>query len=979
MSKINPNILQELNFEEGADEETSQFIKPSILADLQDSDVSEPFTQRMYPSEVLSPTSPVTRGAVNIAESFNEPFRFVVNPILNLATGGRVQWQDQRDFLVSTGSRAEAIFDVGTEVFGSVMSMLVPLTAVAKVHQAGLKSMPFLRGTIPSSLLHLGSPPPRTAPILDRARHHVRLQREMLRGLPDAMTRPSITDPTRAISYEAGSAVGAGVFAGVMESMFPGSMSMRATGEIIGGLSPAARGLGSAIYRAPEAAQVISKPGESFARVIEYFGKEERGIRRLSKILEDAFTAKLKADAEILGRDLNEDEVQRSLEFTIQTLRQPNDLSGLTSGLKSQEETLLAFDGFIASQHPAFRGQREMMVRNAFRELDAHISAALSSGDPAAIREAATRAYSRSVKQINDSVQSAQNRAAESLHLIRGRDPEAQSQAVYEHLSPVLARVMETESSLWNKVPDINPFSSMGEDAFSNTLSTAARLRATTPEQDVLPFAADVRSIQRSRDAYLSGEMEADDVYGTTKLVALRARLRETAESLANAGEPIRARVYWEMEAAVRADLEAIPEIGPEYIRAREFSKAAADVFSNTFARHIATPQGERGTGMAPGRLLYEAFGAGGREGRVRFQELVDAGVGIRYSEDGTPVLFADSLGPSIRYAEEEFIRSRVAQMINADGVITRSSLHRFLNDPQNQAMLDSMPNLRRDLSEVRSANEALRNALNAEKVSLQELENAAFSSLVGDVHPVNAVRLMLSSAEPSKAISELSQLAHSSGPAAVNGLSSSIIQVGYGRAQLRTADGRPEGISFRELNRFMRSPVNLGEPSPHDMLLEHNLMSREELDSFMTFVQRGIDIEEALTNPRAMSIVFDSPDPLSDLAIRLIGARAGASLGSRLGGEAFQGQGLVQAGAGVRAAQHIFRKTPLHKLQELSIRAARNPEFMAEVLSRRYTPENERMLRNRIGAYMYEAGMTFRKDDIEEDEMGYNIIRLWD
>jgi hypothetical protein len=972
MSKVNPEIISALRDNE-QDEPAGPLVNPEIINELrQTAPQDEAFVSESYPS-VTGPTNIFKRGVIQVAEAFNQPFRAVLNPIFSLATGGRLQWEDQRQYLEPAATQMQGVLDVGAETTGSILSMLVPYTAASRAYQAVQTGVPFLRGTLPNALLR---DIPKEATTGQKVGARLGDFRQTMRDIPDIISRPSVATPGQNAGFEAASAIGAGTGAAIAEAFMPGSMDARATGEIVGGFSPLALSLRGVVAAASSAKGAVTDPKGTFSRVVAHFSKEERLKAKLGRYIEDAVRSKMLDDAKSAGRPFTEEDVQRELANMVESLATPNDMSRLTSGLKTGNESLLAYESFIMSQSATFRGERSEIVRNAFKELDQFIGAQLASGDPTQVRIATDLARSRYNDMIDESLQNAQRRAAESIERLKAVDPAEQSDEVYTILSQSLSRARAAEDTLWKQVPDNNPFISGRDDVFENTLNTAARLRAELPESDAIPFMADVRAMQAARDAYLSGDMPDEVVYGTAKMARLRSRLREEGERAAQQGRVQRARAYWEMESAVRQDLEALPDLGPEYIRAREFSAAIADRFYKTFASNVATPQGERGGNISPDQLLYQAFGRGGARGRQRLQELEQAAVDVIDTPDG-PILSPELLGPSVRSAEEEFIRAHVGQMVGPDGTVSRASLSRFLNNPENQRLLETMPNLARDLEDVQVANELLREVTTASRITKRHAESAAFSALVGDAPPDQAINSIFDRANSTQKIKELADIARDSGEAAMGGLRHAIINSAWSRAGGQR--GEQVTTSFNKMKAFLQNPASAGEASPLEMLRSNRIMTETEINNFMKIIDRGVNIENALTNPRVSDIEMQAIDPLSDLVIRIAGSKAGIAAAGAMGGEQVAGQSLIAAGAGVRTFKSVLQSKPIHKLQELAIRAAREPEFMKDVLLTRYTPQNRAQLQRQLNLFMVEAGITVFEEDVTEAQREYNDLTLWE
>ena len=270
------------------------------------------------------------------------------------------------------------------------------------------------------------------------------------------------------------------------------------------------------------------------------------------------------------------------------------------------------------------------------------------------------------------------------------------------------------------------------------------------------------------------------------------------------------------------------------------------------------------------------------------------------------------------------------------------------------------MPDLKRDLSDIQTAEAVLSEVTKATKIARTQADRAAFSALLGDAPPAQAIATVMNKADAGDSIRELATIARESGDAAVRGMQHAVIDYAYSSAQTST------GTSFTRLKQVLEAPVSANEPSPIQMIRSNRLMNERELESFMMFVDEGVKIESALMNPKIAEPLMEAINPLQDLILRIAGSKAGTSVARVGGGDMGAGQGLIAASAGVRAFKSAFQNQPIHKLRELSVRAAREPEFMKEVLMSRYTPANRADLERRINLFLLEAGTTALEEDEE-------------
>lgn len=98
--------------------------------------------------------------------------------------------------------------------------------------------------------------------------------------------------------------------------------------------------------------------------------------------------------------------------------------------------------------------------------------------------------------------------------------------------------------------------------------------------------------------------------------------------------------------------------------------------------------------------------------------------------------------------------------------------------------------------------------------------------------------------------------------------------------------------------------------------------------------MKRGIELQRTVLNPRFKDVVEEvAPDVnlLTGLLIKLSGSQIGSSLARFIPG---RGQGLIEAGAGVRFLEKMLAPIPSNAVDEILLRAAKEPEFMRYILN---------------------------------------------
>jgi len=123
-----------------------------------------------------------------------------------------------------------------------------------------------------------------------------------------------------------------------------------------------------------------------------------------------------------------------------------------------------------------------------------------------------------------------------------------------------------------------------------------------------------------------------------------------------------------------------------------------------------------------------------------------------------------------------------------------------------------------------------------------------------------------------------------------------------------------------------------LSRPGPGG---EPALFSSAERLNLQKILKRGIELQRTVLDPRFKDVVEEvAPDVnlLTGLLIKLSGSQIGSSLARFIPG---RGQGLIEAGAGVRFLEKMLAPIPSNAVDEILLRAAKEPEFMRYILNK--------------------------------------------
>lgn len=758
-----------------------------------------------------------------------------------------------------------------------------------------------------------------------------------------AMTAQLADEPLKFGLMEIGGVTGASYGSAIMQGLMPESEGGRMFGEITGAL----------VGPPSVAARIATKVGGEGGAIrgLLTFSRAHKQEAKLAKMLQKAFA------------DTGEDPEQ-----VIASLRRADELTeGLPVGLRTGSETLTQFENRVAKQNAEFGRERKSAVKDFFKNVGQTVDALIKTGDPQQLRQASKIARAQYDELMESDLIHAQRRAAEAVSKIGPADREAASEEVAKIIRFTYDNARTTERKLWDNVPK-----NIEVDDADIVRSEVNRLRDELVPGESLPAAEGIQQ----------WVLEPDGPITTGKLLKLRSKLLSEARRLRRGenADPQAARRAERIGGAIQDQLDTIGAenwaTNPNVVHAKSFSSALNDVYRRSFARFATQTRGQGEEAVAPGELLEKAFGAtgtgaGGRLKAARtFEELEMAG-GVSSPEAAQRGNYFDLsvLGPEIRSREEQYLRGVVGQFtdeVEGQPVVNPSKLKNFVSN--NEELLNRFPDLRADLQNVETAQAAVRDVMAENKATKTLIDEMAFSKLVGDAVPETVLTntLFRQNADVEKKFKDLVMVARKSGKAAKDGLSSATLKAVMNEAS--TADG----VSWQRFREALEAPVSMGQKSPLDLLQENQVMTKPEIDRIRTLAERGARIERQLTDPRMVQELVQEDDFLSDLVLRIHGAFIGSEIAQRLPG-AGQGRGLVISGATSRFGQNVFQKMPIKRVQDLAVRAVKDPEFMEMLLKKGVNDAQRRKaVQRQLNAYLVASGYSALTEDSDQ-------VRPWE
>ena len=450
-----------------------------------------------------------------------------------------------------------------------------------------------------------------------------------------------------------------------------------------------------------------------------------------------------------------------------------------------------------------------------------------------------------------------------------------------------------------------------------------------------------------------------------SELINYRSNLLKLSREAAGRGEVANADFYGSMAEAMLRDLERLDS--PEFETARQFSRALNDVFTRTFAR-TASETGDltkTGAQRIPAEtLVMRAFGSNADFTTQRMIEIEDA---VRFMatqyDDAVAKFGAKSPQATALKPQADLARSRVSSIVDAQsralrllaakavdpatGRLNQRQLASFI--AENQTMLDRM-GITADLRNAATAENALRAVQDQNSVINKQLRNqTAFAQVLKFENPTAAVSDAINSRFPIKNISNMAKLASAGGQDAVNGLKSTLYDYAYTKA-----GGNSGNFNVQAFEDALFNPIALKQPSLVNIMRSTGLMSLTEVKDLRRLINPMLRIEEAMGNKRVMDNVVQGADAVSELAMRVVGAKIGTAAAPSGPGS------LIAAAAGSKAVRQIFDKMPTMFTRGIIEQAAQDPQLMA-LLLRRGTTEREKLnIARSLHSYLAMAGLNY-------------------
>jgi len=415
-------------------------------------------------------------------------------------------------------------------------------------------------------------------------------------------------------------------------------------------------------------------------------------------------------------------------------------------------------------------------------------------------------------------------------------------------------------------------------------------------------------------------------------LNSLYSSLRDTARNAAS-GDKVnrnRARIANEMAEQILLSLDDFD--GP-IAAARDYSRIMHQKFSQGTVGDLLKRSVRGDYQVAPEVALSRTVGRGGAEGYVAQQDIAKA------------LTDAPDSGKAIN-ATANYLRNKFNQAAFTAGRYSENSAANFLE--KNKALLDQFPVVRKEVDAAMKSQSALKTA-EQKGAELSKEVSSSLSSKFAKANPDNAIKTVLQSQNPEKAMASLVATAKKdkSGKA-MDGLKRSVSDLILSKSFKQLDAPRPVGDLTSELrgtsmtealdDKFISSIAKQVYTKPE--LTRLNVIAKElqSLDSARLLSQTGNTLQDFKPNVIASTIG------------RVLGARVGAKFGGGMAG------GLQSAQIGSGRAQQFLAKITNDKAQQMLQDAVTDPELFRALLLNVNVPKNYGRIEKTLAPYVVGA-----------------------
>ena len=462
---------------------------------------------------------------------------------------------------------------------------------------------------------------------------------------------------------------------------------------------------------------------------------------------------------------------------------------------------------------------------------------------------------------------------------------------------------------------------------------------------------------------------------GVDELVNYRSTLLKMAREAGSRGEMGNADFYGALAEGMLDDLNTLKN--PLFDQARQYSKSLNDVFTRTFAKTASITGDTTRAGaerLAPELLVIRAFGSKADVTSLRMEQIEDAVKFGRTQYNEAVTKFgknseqAKYLKPLAELSDTGVVsiqdaQNRVLRLLANEAVTTvydqakgtyvqklnTAKLTKFAQ--QNAPMLEKL-GIMDDLRDAAHASNLLAQVTNQGSALNKAVKNqTAFAQVLSVENPSRAINDALTSKFPVKNITNIAKLAKAGGTDSVDGMKSALYDYAYTKA-----GGNSGKFNLQAYEDALFKPIAQNQPSMVNIMRSSGLMSFTEIKDLRRLINPMVKIETALKNNIPLDDVIQGADAVTDLALRVVGARIGTAASPGGPGS------LIAASAGSKAVRQIFDNLPNATVRQILENAVKDPAAMAILLEKGRTQKQQTDIANRLLNYLGSMGVSVGK-----------------
>lgn len=752
-----------------------------------------------------------------------------------------------------------------------------------------------------------------------------------------------------AIGSEVAAISGSAQGAALAEAAFPSNDAARAGGEIAGaffnpvGLLSMGYGWLTGKMAGTKAGAVLGRYRPTFTRA----GAERqvaRNLRALAKEMgedPDKIAAELSKNIRdfVLDAGENPDDLSRLIEIAGEGVE-------LTPALKAQSRALFHLEASLASQDPSVARSIDRVRELGLGALRETYESLLSTGDPKSIRVAArmrARYISDLLQARVDKAKDAVTAARQSLGSGGAAGKVRQGRSATEVIQQAWNDIVGADGrsglrgAMWSQIPENVP---VNEGAVPQVLidgMEAARGRLAATQR--LPKEID--------DWFqMFGNKAGEAIPGTKRTVGklTTGELRKfrhlvTSESARKPDKNTAAA----LQQIVNSIDEQFKALGiPEINDAIKFEIDMHNAFTRGFAGQFV---GQEGAASRAGVSLQKAFGSGGEDAAIRFQQLKEAAdlpteLAARISN---PPKITPGLGDDLLASQEQFLRDQIGSKANrqiAAGILpegTGQYRAGALRDTvaDNPTLTGRFGGVKGDALRLADQEEFLARQAKYQTTRMKKAMNT-LSRAIEYEDPERAINAVFAQKNPERGFRGLVNMARRSDnpKEALSGLRSAALG-GAWDASMGNIDpvSGERFVSWVKLREVLTNPQKSGGKDAIGIMTSTGLLDQGTAKNLRLLLQRAarIELSGAAGNPAMVENLLPGMDAFSQTLVSIGGSAAGGALHTGIGGT---GPGsIIAAGRGAGAARAIAGSLLQGKQHTILSEAISNPEMLARLM----------------------------------------------